>query len=292
MTMRYEGTVYRPPSESNSLLIQATIGCPHNRCTFCGMYRTKKFRIRPVAEIKEDLKIAHNRYGKGVESIFFPDGNTIFMKTDHLADILDYATSLFPHLSRMTMYGSTKYLKLKTLSELQRLRSAGLTRIHSGLESGDEIVLAKIQKGFTAAEMIENGLIVKESGIELSEYILIGIGGTERSHEHAVQSAEVLNAVSPDFIRLRTYNPIPGTPLYEEYLNGEFHLLGPHAAIRETSLLIEGLQGPGQLFSDHVSNYAKINGNLPEKKVAMLTVLNQLLNISEDSFNQIDPYNM
>ncbi|MHB8072511.1 radical SAM protein, partial [Desulfosporosinus fructosivorans] len=129
--MRYEGIVYRPPSEAESLLIQATIGCPHNRCTFCGMYRTKKFKIRPVADIKEDLKRAQDLYGNDVESIFFPDGNTIVMKTEQLAEILEYAGKLFPRLSRMTMYGSAKFLKLKTLAELQRLRASGLTRIHS-----------------------------------------------------------------------------------------------------------------------------------------------------------------
>lgn len=287
--MRYEGIVYRPPSEAESLLIQATIGCPHNRCTFCGMYRTKKFKIRPVADIKEDLKRAQDLYGNDVESIFFPDGNTIVMKTEQLAEILEYAGQLFPRLSRMTMYGSAKFLKLKTLAELQRLRAAGLTRIHSGLESGDDIVLANIQKGFTAAEMIENGRKVKEAGMELSEYILIGIGGNERSQEHALESARVLNAIAPDFTRLRTYNPAEGTPLGEEYQQGKFRLLSPHAAIRETRLLVENLRGPGRLMSDHISNFAWINGELPADKPTMLAELDRLLNVSEDSFTRADP---
>ncbi len=287
--MRYEGTVYRPPSEAGSLLIQATIGCPHNRCAFCGMYRKKKFRIRPVADIKEDLDMALEHYGPGVESIFFPDGNTIFMKTDQLAEILEYAGKLFPSLTRMTMYGSAKFLKLKRLEELQRLRQAGLTRIHAGMESGSDLVLARINKGFTASEMIEAGLEVREAGIELSEYILIGIGGPELSHEHARESARVLNAITPEFTRLRTYNPVRGTPLYEEYKQGRFQLLSPHQALRETRLLIENLTGPGELVSDHVSNFGWVNGRLPQDRAAMIESLDKLLQVPESEFQRVDP---
>lgn len=212
--MRYEGTVYRPPSEADSLLIQATIGCPHNQCTFCGMYRKTKFRIRSVAEIKEDLREARNYFGNDVQSVFFPDGNTILMKTDQLAAILDYANQLFPQLKRMTVYGSAQYFKLKKQNEFHRLRNAGLTRIHSGMESGDDETLRNINKGCTSIEIIEEGCKVKETGIELSEYILIGIGGRERTKQHALESARVLNALTPDFVRLRTYVPWLGTPLY------------------------------------------------------------------------------
>lgn len=290
--MRYDDPVYRPPSEAASLLIQATIGCPHNRCSFCSMYRTKKFRIRPVSEIKEDLDIAFAHYGPGVKSIFFPDGNTIFMKTDQLVEILEYASKLFPGLSRMTVYGSAKYLKLKTLEELRRLRQAGLTRIHAGMESGSDLILARITKGFTAAEMIESGLKVREAGIELSEYILIGIGGTEHSREHALESARVLNAITPEFTRLRTLNPVPGTPLYEEYSQGKFTLLSPHQALQETRLLLENLTGPGELLSDHVSNFGQVNGTLPQDKHKMLEALDKFLTVSEGKFRRVDPRHM
>ena len=250
--MRYEGTVYRPPSEADSLLIQATIGCPHNQCTFCGMYRSKKFRIRSVADIKEDLRMARNYYGEKIQSIFFPDGNTILMKTDQLAEVLQYAQDLFPYLKRMTVYGSAKYLKLKNHKELSHLKEAGLTRIHSGMESGDDEVLRRIKKGFTASEMIEQGLKVREVGIELSEYILIGIGGRERTKEHAIESARVLNAFTPDFVRIRTFVPWKRTPLYEDYEQGLFQLLSPHEALEETRLLVANLEGPFKLLSDHV----------------------------------------
>ena len=286
--MRYEGTVYRPPSEAESLLIQATIGCPHNQCTFCGMYRNTKFRIRSVSDIKEDLQTARNYYGENVQSIFFPDGNTILMKTDQLVEILNYAQEVFPYLKRMTVYGSARYLQLKSSKEFLRLKEAGLTRIHSGMESGDDEVLRRIKKGFTASEMIEEGLKVRGAGIELSEYILIGIGGRERTQEHAIESARVLNAFTPDFVRLRTYVPWRGTPLFEDHQQGKFHLLSPHEALKETHLLVSNLEGPFKLLSDHVSNYAWVHGTIPEDKPELLETLEQLLTIPEGRFRQVD----
>ncbi len=282
--MRYEGTVYRPPSEANSVLIQCTIGCPHNRCTFCPMYKGTSFRIRPVADILEDLAAAREYYGDGVKTMFFPDGNTILMKTDQLIAILEEARRLFPRLERITVYGSARYINLKTAGDLTRLKAAGLNRIHSGMESGDDEVLARIQKGATAAEIVEAGLKVKEAGIELSEYVLIGVGGRQLSRRHALGSAEVLNRIEPDFIRVRTLVPIPGTPLYAEYRRGEFTLLQPHEALEETRLLIEALTCSSMFYSDHYSNYAYVNGRLPDDKPAMLQTVDKLLRIPEDQF--------
>jgi radical SAM superfamily enzyme YgiQ (UPF0313 family) len=282
--MRYEGMVYRPPSEAGSLLIQCTIGCPHNKCTFCPMYKGTAFRIRPVEEIKEDLRTAREYYGDKVETIFLPDGNTILMKTSQLLEILACARELFPRLKRVTSYGSARFINLKPAEDLRLLREAGLNRIHSGMESGDDTVLASVQKGATAAEIIEAGIKVKAAGMELSEYVLIGIGGRERSREHAVASAAVLNAINPDFIRLRTYIPIPGTPLYDDYRRGRFGLLSPHEALRETALFIGNLDVTSQLYSDHNSNYAYVNGRLPEDKPAMLAVIDELLAMPETAF--------
>jgi len=282
--MRYEGLVYRPPSEAGSLLIQCTIGCPHNKCTFCAMYKGVAFRIRRVAEIKEDLRLARECYGEGVKTIFLPDGNTVLMKTEQLIEVLTYAREVFPRLERITSYGSARFLNLKTAAELRRLREAGLSRIHSGMESGDDVVLARIRKGAAADEIIAAGRKVKEAGMELSEYVLIGIGGRERSREHALASAAVLNAINPDFIRLRTYIPMPNTPLYEEWRQGRFGLLSPHEALRETALLIENLDVTGQLYSDHSSNYAYVNGRLPDARPAMLAAIFKLLTLPESDF--------
>lgn len=282
--MRYEGLVYRPPSEANSLLIQATIGCPHNRCTFCAMYKDKVFRIRSVVEIKQDLAAAKSCYGDNVETIFFPDGNSIIMRTEQLIEIFEYAHSLFSRLKRITLYGSARFINLKSAEDLERLKAAGLSRIHCGMESGDDVTLAAIEKGNTAAEMVAAGQKVKAAGIELSEYIMIGIGGRERSAQHAALSASALNAINPDFIRLRTFIPLPGSPLYLAFQTGKRPLLSPHEALMETRLLIQALNASSQLYSDHYSNYAYINGKLPDAVPEMVATIDHLLTIPEEHF--------
>ena len=282
--MRYEGIVYRPPSEAGSLLIQATIGCPHNRCTFCGMYKEKKFKIRKVEDIKHDLDAALTVYGSGVRTLFLPDGNTILMKTDQLLELLEYAYQLFPKLERVTVYGSAKFIVRKSLEELRRLREAGLKRIHTGMESGDDPTLERIKKGTTAQEIVRAGCMVKEAGIEQSEYFLVGIAGIERSEEHARNSGQVLSEIDPEFIRIRTYVPQQGTPLYNEYIQGKFTLLTPHQALQEVAVLLENLEGTGMVLSDHVSNYANVSGRLREDKKDMLDALRYALSLPESRF--------
>ena len=282
--MRYEGVVYRPPSEANSLIIQATIGCPHNKCTFCAMYKDKAFRIRSVEEIKTDLRLAQAQYGSNVDSVFFADGNTILMRTEQLEEIFCYTQQLFPANRRITLYGSTQFINLKSEIEFGRLKNAGLSRIHCGIESGDDITLSRIAKGADAAAVITAGKKVRAAGIELSEYIMIGIGGRERSREHALASARVLNEINPEFIRLRTFIPMEGTILYDQWSKGNFGLLGPYEALRETELLILNLQATSFLYSDHASNYAYVNGRLPTEKQAMLDTIHKLLTLPEEAF--------
>lgn len=283
--MRYEGIVYRPPSEAGSLLIQATIGCPHNRCAFCGLYKDRKFRVRPVEDIKADMMAARNYYGAGVQSLFLPDGNTIVMKTEPLADIIRYARTLFPHLERITVYGSARFVNKKSLDELLTLREAGLNRIHMGMESGDDMVLKEICKGSSSADIVSAGLKLKQAEIEVSEYFLAGAGGRKYSEQHAINSARTLNAFSPNFIRLRTFYPVPGTPMYEAYHSGEFELQTPHETLREVKLLIENLECQGSVFlSDHSNNYCNINGLLPRDKDKMIADLDQLLSYDEYLF--------
>ena len=282
--MRYEEPVYRPPSEAGSLLIQATIGCPHNKCTFCGMYKGKKFRIRKVEEIKEDLKAARDFYGEDVRTLFFPDGNTIIMRTARLVEIFKYARELFPKLERITSYGSAKFMIRKSPAEWKDLKDAGLSRIHAGIETGDAVLLEKIKKGATPEQMVTAGLLVKDAGIELSEYILVGIGGSERSREHALGSAEVLNQIDPEFIRLRTWVPVPAAPLFEEYKNGSFELLDPYDALQEVKLLLENLEVTSWFLSDHVSNFANLNGKLPGAKEKLLSQIEKALKLPRDSF--------
>ena len=282
--MRYEGVVYRPPSEAGSLLIQATVGCPHNRCAFCAMYKGSRFRIRKVKDIKEDLDSARAFHGPEVRTLFLPDGNTILMKTRHLVEILAYARQVFPRLERITVYGSAKYIARKTPEELKELHRAGLSRIHTGMESGDDETLRRIRKGTTAEEIIRAGRMVKEAGIEQSEYFLVGIAGAERSREHAEQSGRVLSAVDPEFIRLRTFAPQPSTPLWTAWKAGEFQLLTPHQALEEVGTLIENLEGTGMVLSDHISNYANISGRLPHDRDDMLAEIRRALSLPEHRF--------
>lgn len=288
--MRYEGIVYRPPSEAGSLLIQATIGCPHNKCTFCNMYKNTRFRIRTLEEIKQDLDSAYLYYGEKIESLFFPDGNTIIMKTDDLVQIFEYASELFPYLKRITVYGSARFVNKKSAADLKRLHQAGLKRIHTGMETGDDVTLQRIKKGVDAQGIIEAGLKLKEAGITVSEYYLVGIGGVERSTEHAVNSARVLSAFSPDYIRLRTFIPMADTPLYEDYQNGSFKLLSPHQALKEVGILLENLNCNGSLLlSDHISNHCNINGRLPDDREKMLNDVKKALTIDESLYLQIMP---
>lgn len=275
--MKYDYPVYRPPSEAFSLIIQITLGCPHNKCRFCFMYKDKKFKIRCVDDIKEDIISAKMLYGDLVRTIFFADGNSIIMKTPQLIEVLDFCYAMFPNLQRVTSYGAAKFvLGTKTVEELKELRKAGLTRIHMGLESGDDEILSRIQKGATAKEMIEASKMIKEAGIELSQYVLLGIAGKNDWERHAVRTAKVLSEMNPDFIRLRTLILRPPAPLFEAEKNGEFIPGSPEDVLNETRVIIENLNVESQFASDHVSNYANINGKLPEDKDIMLAELKKV----------------
>jgi len=237
--LRYEGPIYRPPSEANSLLIQATVGCPHNRCSFCMIYKKgPRFRVRPVSEICKDIDEAFDLYGVNVRSLFFPAGNTIAMPTGDLAAICRHSKMKFPELQRITVYGSSHYIVQKGLPDMRLLQESGLSRIHVGLESGDDTILKRVKKGTNAIEQIQAGQIIKQAGIQLSEYVILGLGGTERSTEHALKTAEAINAIEPDFLRLRTLVPKINTLLLHQINKGLFQLLSPHQVLQEIRLLI------------------------------------------------------
>ncbi len=276
--MRYEGTVYRPPSEAGSLIIQATLACPHNRCAFCGMYKDRKFRVRPMQEVLEDLDMALEVYGAhAVRTIFLADGNSAVLPTEKLVTIGEAAGKRFPGLERITVYGSAKFLVKKTREQWQRVARAGITRIHSGLESGDAETLEAIDKGVTPEQAVEAYSHVLGAGIELSVYLMVGVAGAERWREHAIGSAEVLNGAPPDFVRLRTFVPSPGTPWHDRWENGDLTLLSAHQALAETRLLVERLEGPTKLLSDHVSNFLDVGGRIPEDKDLMLASIDEAL---------------
>ena len=275
--MRYEGTVYRPPSEAGSLIIQATVGCPHNRCAFCAMYSDKVFRTRPVEEVIEDLDMARERYGDQVRMIFLAEGNIAALPTDKLEEIGRAALERWPHLERITMYGSAKFLVKKSREDWQRLSAAAITRIHSGLESGDPVTLERIRKGVDPEEAARSFNHVMEAGIELSVYIMVGVAGIERWREHALGSSAVLNRAPPDFIRLRTFVPVPGTDWCERWKAGDLGLLDAHQALEETRLLVTELEGPTVLLSDHITNFLDVNGGIPGDKEIMLETIDDAL---------------
>ena len=283
--MRYDGPIYRPPSEADSLLVQATVGCPHNLCTFCMVYKQGvKFRVRPVAEIKADLIDAAAVYGPQVRTLFFPAGNTIAMPAAALAEICRYSYTLFPHLERITVYGSSQYIRRKGPEQLQTLAQAGLKRIHAGVESGDDVILTRIRKGATAQDHIRAGQMARAAGLEINAYVMVGIGGQERSESHARETARVISEMEPAVVRLRTFVPKINTPLLADVQAGRLQMLSPHQTLRETMTLLSQITTPMQVASDHYTNYLDIAGRLPEDREAMLQALNRALARDESTF--------
>lgn len=283
--MHYEGPIYRPPSEADSLLIQATVGCPWNRCTFCMIYKNgPPYRERSAAGICRDLDEARETHGDRVRTLFFPSGNTIAMATDKLAAICAHARRRFSHLERITVYGSSQYIRKKGMDDLKRLADAGLSRIHVGLESGDDLVLRRIRKGANSRLHIDAGRMVMAAGMELSLYVILGIGGRALTDRHARNTAATLNAIDPHFIRLRTFVPKIRTPLLQEIEQGRFEMLGPHGVLRETLQLIQGLDTTGYLASDHYTNYINLEGRMPESRERMIAALRAALTRDESTF--------
>lgn len=277
--MRYEGTVYRPPSEAYSLIVQATIGCSHNRCTFCSMYKDKKFRIRPVEEIIKDLMIGRQNY-KSIKKIFLADGDGLIMKMNDLKKILRVIKELFPECERIGIYGSPKSILGKSKEELLELKDLGLGIIYLGVESGSDTILKKIKKGVSTDEMILAGERVVETGIELSVTLISGIGGKELSQEHAVESARVMNEINPDYIGLLTLIVNEDTELYNDVQSGKIQLLTPHEVLLETKQLINDLEVDNCIFrSNHASNYVALGGTLKEDKNLILAQIDKGLKL-------------
>ena len=286
--MRYEGPIYRPPSEADSLLIQATVGCPHNKCTFCMVYKQgPRYRARSAEEICHEIREVRERLGDRFRSLFLPAGNSIAMPAQDLAAVCRYARERLPSIERITVYGSSQYILEKGPEELEDLRAAGLSRIHVGLESGDDEILRRVKKGAVAEEHVRAGRLVVEAGIELSAYVVLGLGGAERTGAHALATAEVLNRISPHFIRLRTLVPKVNTLLLHQVRKGRFHLLGPHGVLLETRSLLQGLDCTSTLASDHYTNYVNLEGRLPQDRERLLEQLDRALRVDEACYRPL-----
>lgn len=268
--MRYYGSVYRPPSEAYSLIVQVTYGCSHNTCAFCGMYKEKRFALRPLAEVLEDFHLARQYY-RNVGRIFLADGDALIRKVSDLVTILDTIRELFPECERVSSYASPTSLQIRTDEELQLLRDKGLTLLYMGLESGCDDVLKLMRKGHTSAEIVECGQKVKRNGIGLSVTAITGLGGPELMEAHAVDTARALNAMNPEYIGILTLVVEDGTPLQDWVREGKFHLLTPAQVLQETKLMVESFDSPGSVFRmNHASNYLSLKGTLNEDKEAML----------------------
>ncbi len=299
----FETGVYRPPSEggSCSLLVRFTRNCPWNRCTFCGMYKTERFEVRPLSEIKSDIDamaalcgelaqraaafgtgpaagqgaalallrdhpalnfhagfaMLYEWWRSGGRTAFLQDANSLIMKTEHLVEALQYLRRTFPSLQRVTSYARSRTLMQKSAEALEAIRQAGLDRLHVGLESGDDEVLQRIKKGVTAKGHIAGGRKALAAGFQLSEYWMPGLGGLERWQAHARNTARVLSAINPHYIRSRPFHPLPGTPLTEAVRKGGFQMLPPDVQLHELKLTIEELDVTGRVCFDHAGNYWK-----------------------------------
>jgi radical SAM superfamily enzyme YgiQ (UPF0313 family) len=280
----YDFPPYRPPNEATSALIRASIGCPWNKCLFCTMYKTLKFKPKPVDEVKKDIDTAAQIY-KGAKTVFIADSDSLTMK--NIDEIIKHIKLRFPKIDRITTYARAKTLMKLGKDRLNKIKKAGLNRVHIGLESGDKKTLKFLCKGATPEEMIAGGKAAKEAGLEVSFYILIGAGGKDRIIEHAKESAKVCNEVNPDFIRLRTLVVQHGSLLEEKMNSGQYKPTLPVQKLQEIKTFLENLEVEQcELASDHFTNYIWVDNNtvyrgiygtLPKDKQDMLDLLNQTL---------------
>lgn len=269
--LHYSGAVYRPPSEAHSLIIQVTVGCSHNKCAFCNMYKAKQFAITPEEQVLSDLLWAREQYAH-VERFFLADGDALILPSERLLGILRTIRELFPECRRISTYASPKSILKKTPEELSALRAAGLEFAYLGLESGNDALLEKISKGVTAAQQIEAGQKLKSAGFTLSVTAINGLAGSNGDWQaHAKDTAAALNAMRPDFIALLTLRIYTGTPMAEWIERGELVMPTPMELIRESKLFLEHIDCPGAVFrSNHASNYLALAGTLNEDRARLI----------------------
>jgi len=267
----YDYPLYRPPSEGNSLIVQATLGCSHNKCSFCNMYKSKKFTIKPLEDIKNDINYFRQIYVH-VERIFLADGDALIIPTEDLKEILSYIKKVFTECSRVTLYGSPKSILLKTPQELIHLKDLGLSMIYMGVESGDDEVLNDINKGVSSEDLIKAAKKVKDANILLSVTVIAGIGGAEKSKNHAIKTGEIISSMTPDYLGVLTLMVEEGTALYDKILNKEFELLNDKEILNEIKILIEHIdvKKPVVFRCNHASNYITLRGSLPKDKEKLL----------------------
>jgi radical SAM superfamily enzyme YgiQ (UPF0313 family) len=264
--MHYEGMIMRPPSEANSILLQATVGCSHNKCTFCGAYKGERFKIKSDEIIFQDIAFA-GEYCRRQRRVFLCDGDALIIPQKRLLSILKEIEKTLPWVTRVGVYANTKSIQMKTADELKALKAHGLGIAYMGLESGDDVTLKQIRKGATVEKMIKMGRKIRETGIKLSITVLLGLAGRDRSMIHAQETGRVLSAIDPEYVGALSLMLVPGTPLFETYEAGNFKLLEPDEMLRELRCMIEHTHlSKGLFHANHASNYLPIKARMPKDK--------------------------
>ena len=275
--MHYEGNIIRPPSEANSILLQVTVGCSRNKCTFCGSYQGERFKIKPDNIIMEDILFA-SKYCKNQRRVFLCDGDALIIPQKRLMSILTAIEEHLPWVTRVGVYANAKSIRMKSPEELKQLKEHKLGIAYMGLETGDDITLKEINKGADSAEMIRMGKKIREAGIKLSVTVILGIAGKERSDIHAMETGRVLSAIDPEYIGALSLMLIPGTPLYNDYKTGKFPLLSPEEMLRELrTMFAETNLSQGLFHANHASNYLPIKARMPKDKEKTLALIDEAL---------------
>lgn len=275
--MRYEGMIYRPPGEWKSYLLQVTVGCSHNACTFCGMYKDKRFHVRPMADVLEDIRMAQDHYGD-VRRVFLCDGDATTIPTEELCHILDALYGAFPSLEKVTSYAGPRGILQKPPKEWTALYAHGLKRVYLGVETGSDALLKQICKGVTAEEMCQAGIRVREAGLDLWVMVILGLAGAGKGAEHMAHTVELMNRMRPRHLSALSLMLEEGTPLWRDWQAGRFIPAGPEELLKEARQLIAGLEvEPLHFTCDHASNYLPLKGSLPRQREEFLQRIDQAL---------------
>jgi radical SAM superfamily enzyme YgiQ (UPF0313 family) len=276
--MRYEGQIYRPPSEADSYILQATIGCSWNHCTYCDMYRDKSFRVRDLDETLEDIRTAGRRLGDKVTKVFVADGDALVLDLEHWEAILTACRDAFPHLKRVSAYATAINLNEKSPDQLERLRELGLSLLYMGPETGDDVTFKRIAKGSNFEEHVQAAKRAHDAGIKVSAIFLLGAGGTERTEEHAEGSAKLITEMDPEFVSVLTLTIIPGTPIAKMQAQGKFALPSVTRMLEELRTMVSQAAPTNAIFrTNHASNYLPLAGRLPQDRERIAGVLDKAL---------------
>lgn len=276
--MRYEGRIFRPPSEADAYILQATIGCSWNHCTYCDMYRDKSFRVRDLEETLADIRAAAEAFGTGVAKVFVADGDALVMDLSHWEAILEACREAFPRLRRVSAYATAMNLKQKSVEELERLRALGLTQLYIGPESGDDVTSRRIAKGATFADHVEASRLARAAGIKLSAIFLLGVGGIERSKEHAEETARLITEMDPRFVSLLTLTVVPGTPIARLEATERFELPSVAQMLGELRTIVALASPTDAIFrTNHASNYLPLAGRLPRDRDRIVATIDGAL---------------